>query len=169
MPSDPDSPGSNRQTYIDVASKLLQLAAEAKSADSRQQFLALATLYQKLARSSRDLEWPPLPPPVSLADGIMASSWQGNFLPYRRETVLAHAPSAPGVYALWTSSHWVYIGESADLRSRLLAHLEGDDDCIIQNGARGFGFEFIENPSLRAARAQALIQELLPVCNPLPG
>lgn len=155
--------------YLEVARQLMDLASEAHSPQAREQFVLLAAMYQNLARSARRMDWAPLPPPISLDRGVMYSSWRGSFLQFRRDTVLASAPSGPGVYALWSPTQWVYVGESADVRARLLAHLDGDEQCISAHVPSGFGVEFIEAHDRRLSRLQTLIRELAPACNPACG
>ncbi|SRR6266849_1569446 len=86
-----------------------------------------------------------------------------NWYPYIRQSVNANAPAASGVYAIAITDkvikEWIYIGESQDIRERLLQHLGGDNPCISQSGANVFSFELVNAPQ-RVARQYALIAEL---------
>lgn len=146
------SPGVS--VYLVAAAKLRARAAAAKSRETREEFERLAALYEKLAPISAS-------PPRSVA-------WQGIPFNYDRKTINTIAPSAPGVYILWRLDRWIYIGECLDLRCRLIAHMEGDNERITREAPRGFGFELIPSADQRVARRQALIRELAPACYPLP-
>jgi predicted GIY-YIG superfamily endonuclease len=140
--------------YLEAAAKLRAQAATASSREARMEFERLAALYEKLAPNSAG-------PPRPLA-------WQGIPFNYDRKTIVTVAPTAPGVYILWRTDRWIYIGECLDLRDRLLAHMQGDNEWITREAPRGFGFELIPAAEQRAARREALIRELTPACNPLP-
>jgi hypothetical protein len=88
---------------------------------------------------------------------------QGWF-PFSRPSILANAPNASGVYALYNPQIWIYLGESGDLQARLLQHLGGDNACITQNGPTGFQFE-LSPAAQRVARQNQLIAALGPICN----
>ncbi len=148
----PAAPGVS--VYLKVAANLRAWAAASKSRESRGEFERLAALYEKLAPLSAG-------PPRSAA-------WQGVPFNYDRKTITAIAPKAPGVYLLWRPDRWIYVGECLDLRSRLIAHAEGDDERIDQEAPRGFGFELITGADQRAARREALIRDLAPACTLLP-
>jgi hypothetical protein len=49
---------------------------------------------------------------------------------FTRLSVEALKPGQVGVYGLFREGAWVYIG-SGDIRSRLLAHLNGDNPLIL--------------------------------------
>jgi len=84
---------------------------------------------------------------------------------YTPVSVCRNAPAAPGVYAIFTPSEWVYIGESLDIQARLLQHLNGDIPCISRSRASSFSFELLAAPKL-GARHRELVLEYLPFCNP---
>ena len=44
---------------------------------------------------------------------------------FERESIVLKAPESSGVYGLY-SALWIYIGESDNIRARLLEHLAGD-------------------------------------------
>jgi len=81
---------------------------------------------------------------------------------FNEATVKASAPAQSGVYALYKTNVWVYIGESQNIQNRLLEHLR--DTRIMSHGPTGFSFEL--HPALsRVARQDALIAELSPTAN----
>jgi predicted GIY-YIG superfamily endonuclease len=83
---------------------------------------------------------------------------------YTPASVKQNAPAASGVYGIFTSQVWVYIGESMDIQARLLQHLNGDSPCIASSGATLFSFELVPI-QLLAARHSALVLEYRPLCN----
>ena len=80
-------------------------------------------------------------------------------------SIVANAPNASGVYAIFNSTNWIYIGESGDIQARLLQHLNGDNSCIIQSLPTGFQFELVPGQTARVARQNQLILALKPICN----
>jgi hypothetical protein len=68
------------------------------------------------------------------------------------------------VYAIYRPNQWVYVGEGQDIRTRLLAHLNGDNPRITRENPTGFQFEEVA-PNLRVARQNQLILVLKPVAN----
>ena len=74
-------------------------------------------------------------------------------------SVRAHAPNASGVYGLFNGSQWIYVGDSSDIRQRLLAHLEDPESYIKRFSATGFSFELQPDAS-REARRDTLTLEL---------
>jgi uncharacterized protein YkwD len=82
------------------------------------------------------------------------------------QAVRDKAPSASGVYTIYTPQRWVYIGESADIRQSLLQHLNEPTACMARCGPLSFSFE-IAGQAERVSRRQALVAELVPACNPV--
>ena len=84
------------------------------------------------------------------------------------ETGIAkYAPRESGVYGIYNSSKWIYIGESKDMEARLYEHLRGESDQsarILKHNPTGFAFERCA-ASARTGREAALIAELGPVEN----
>jgi predicted GIY-YIG superfamily endonuclease len=78
--------------------------------------------------------------------------------------IKAVAPTGSGVYGLYTSQRWVYIGETKNIEQRLLQHLAGDNACISGWNPTGFAYESVTADE-RVARQDALILELNPACN----
>jgi predicted GIY-YIG superfamily endonuclease len=87
---------------------------------------------------------------------------------FNRASILQHAPSASGVYGLWTATSWIYVGESNDIQRRLLEHFNGDNVLITRAAPTSFGFE-LSGAFQRVARQNALILELRPFCNQILG
>jgi hypothetical protein len=93
--------------------------------------------------------------------------WDGSYgFLFTRDCVVRNAPACSGLYALFTSDAWVYIGESDDMQRSLLEHLS---ECGPEWTARypGLAFGFWGMPAYeRAACLQALILEIHPDCSP---
>ena len=82
------------------------------------------------------------------------------------QAVQQTAPSASGVYTIYTPQQWVYVGESDDLRQSLLQLLnERNGHCMARWGPLWFSFETVPSTN-RASRLQALVTALRPACNP---
>jgi hypothetical protein len=80
------------------------------------------------------------------------------------EAVREDAPSASGVYAIFTPAEWVFIGASDDVRQALFEHLNAPLPCFQQYSPLSFSCE-LAAASERADRRDALIAELRPVCD----
>ena len=78
-------------------------------------------------------------------------------------SVLKNAPVASGVYGLSNAREWIYVGESADLQSCLLAHLRGANPALAGTPT-GFTYELSRSID-RVARQNRLVLELDPVRN----
>lgn len=85
---------------------------------------------------------------------------------FNAASIQVNAPARSGVYALYNSKVWVYIGESKNIRNRLQEHLDGvgDNPDILGYGPTHFLFE--EWPEhQRVARQDQLIAQLRPLAN----
>lgn len=91
-----------------------------------------------------------------------------NGFPWTYDSILANAPSASGVYAIYNANTWIYVGESGDIRARLLQHYNGDNQCILNHHPTGFQFELVA-AAQRVARQNQLIAALPVVCNQMFG
>jgi hypothetical protein len=80
------------------------------------------------------------------------------------EAVREDAPSASGIYAIFTPEQWVFIGASDDVRQALFQQLNAPDSCIQQYSPLSFSCE-LADASERADRRDTLIAELRPVCD----
>ena len=92
----------------------------------------------------------------------------GGHHPWNRDAILKSVPATSGVYALWNQNQCIYVGETQDLQRRLLAHLQGDNDCIVRARPTAFSFEPVP-AGLRGTRQSALIFQLRPVCSSASG
>ena len=90
--------------------------------------------------------------------------WFGSFFVFTEETVTRLAPTAPGVYLLWRSGTWIYIGTTENIRERLLALARGEDECVSREQPTDFAYEVIKAYEQRAVRYTALMRELVPIC-----
>jgi hypothetical protein len=83
--------------------------------------------------------------------------------PFGFEAVRTQAPAASGIYTLYTSRRWIYVGESDDIRQSLFRHLNDMSACVARRGAISFSFEVA--PAIeRVARQRTLVAALSPVC-----
>lgn len=82
------------------------------------------------------------------------------------QAVREKAPNASGVYSLYTSQRWVYVGESDDIQQSLFRHLNEPSACMARCGPLSFSFKTAPTAE-RVARQHALIVELVPTCNPV--
>ncbi len=70
-----------------------------------------------------------------------------------------------GVYGIYRQGQWIYVG-SGDIRTRLLAHLNGDNSCITNQRPTHYVDEVTPQ---YIAREKELILELTPICNKKVG
>lgn len=71
-----------------------------------------------------------------------------------------------GVYGIFNAQRWIYIGKG-DIRTRMLAHLNGDNPSITAYGPTHFvGEVTASDPSIREKQ---LIVFYNPVCNKRVG
>lgn len=87
---------------------------------------------------------------------------------FNEQSINANAPAASGVYALYDSQKWVYIGESNNIRRRLLEHYNEAGTCIKRQQPSSFSFELAAD-GVRVSRQNGLILELRPACNQMLG
>ena len=83
--------------------------------------------------------------------------------PFTREEIQGLNPEHYGVYGIFVDDIWIYVGKG-NIRERLLAHLDGDNDCILQQGPTQYVCEVTANAD---SREKELIVELMPVCGPV--
>jgi excinuclease UvrABC nuclease subunit len=92
-----------------------------------------------------------------------SSAW----FPFTENGIATYAPRGSGVYGIFNSTQWIYVGESKDMEARLYAHLRGESDqspCILRRQPTGYVFETCDSAT-RSVRESALIRELAPSCN----
>jgi hypothetical protein len=81
---------------------------------------------------------------------------------FNKVNIEAIRPGSYGVYGLFRTNQWVYVGKG-DIRTRLLAHFNGDNPSIIAMRPTHYVDEVLSvDPSLREKQ---LILELNPPCN----
>ena len=78
------------------------------------------------------------------------------------------APNASGVYTIYTSQRWLYVGESHDIRQSLFGHLNGLSACMKRRGPLSFSFEVVPSAQ-RLDRHQVLVTALSPTCQCAKG
>jgi hypothetical protein len=84
---------------------------------------------------------------------------------FTRAKVEAITPGQYGVYGLCNSGGWIYVGKG-DIRSRLLAHLNGDNACISRQRPTHWVDEVTSDMDRREKQQ---ILELNPLCNKKVG
>ena len=89
----------------------------------------------------------------------------GETYTFAYQAVQEKAPNASGVYTIYTSQRWMYVGESGDIRQSLFRHLNAPNACMARCGPLSFSFEMAPAAE-RMSRQQALVAELEPACNP---
>ncbi len=91
--------------------------------------------------------------------------WNGtNGFLYNEQSVIDNAPPSSGVYSIFRENHWIYIGESGNIRDRLLEHIRRrENQRIDRSMPTHFAYELVAVN--RVARQDALILELNPSCN----
>lgn len=84
---------------------------------------------------------------------------------FTRANIEALTPGQLGVYGLFSEGRWIYVG-SGDVRTRLLDHLNGDNDCITGEAPTSWIDEVTADYK---NREKELIVELAPACNKKVG
>jgi len=74
-------------------------------------------------------------------------------------------PNQSGIYGIFNTESWIYIGKAEDIRKRLLEHLNGDNPCILKYSNLSWVGEVINDQKKREDREKELILELDPTCN----
>ena len=77
---------------------------------------------------------------------------------------VAQAPGASGVYTIFSSRRWLYVGESDDIRRSLFRHLNESTPCMNGSGPLSFGFE-LASADHRMGLRRSLVARLKPTCN----
>jgi hypothetical protein len=84
--------------------------------------------------------------------------------PRDQESIVDHVPHASGVYAIFDSEKWIYVGEAADIQTELLRYLNRDSPPLTGNLPTVFQFELVA-AAQRVARQDQLISVLRPARN----
>jgi excinuclease UvrABC nuclease subunit len=92
--------------------------------------------------------------------------WNGTSgFAFNRQSVLANAPDASGVYGLFNQGIWLYFGEAQNIRERLLQHITDSHSPLIKAAnPQWFAYELVQ-PILRVPRQNQLISLYCPQCN----
>jgi len=83
-----------------------------------------------------------------------------------RATIFEHVPTSSGVYVLRALTP-IYVGETTNLRERLLYHLSNPGECALRFGALEFSVQEFVSTDLRSRRAARLLSCWRPPCNEL--
>jgi len=84
--------------------------------------------------------------------------------PWNQESIVDHVPHASGVYAIFDSQKWIYVGEAADIQIELLRYLNRNSPAFTGSLPIGFRFELVA-AAQRVARQEQLISVLRPARN----
>jgi hypothetical protein len=82
---------------------------------------------------------------------------------FTHRAVIEEAPKASGVYSIFTSKQWVYIGESDDIQRNLFTHLNEPGGCLSRFRPLSFSFE-LAAPAMRSTILAGLIAARHPAC-----
>lgn len=88
---------------------------------------------------------------------------QQNPRVFIKSNVESILPNQLGVYGIFGQNRWIYIGKG-DIRTRLLAHLNGDNPAILAARPTHWVDEVCVDPKM-SIREKQLILELNPLCN----
>lgn len=91
----------------------------------------------------------------------LGSEWQWR--PHEPLSIAQHAPEAPGIYVLRALTP-IYIGETENLRERLLYHVQHPGPCEEQQGALEFCCQEYASAEERARDAARLVEWWSPPC-----
>jgi hypothetical protein len=84
-----------------------------------------------------------------------------NFTP---DAVHMYAPLTSGVYGISNAREWIYIGETDNIQSSLLTHLQDVNTSLMKREPTGFVFEICDQ-ARRSSRQDRLVFEYGPACN----
>lgn len=84
--------------------------------------------------------------------------------PFKPGAVRTFAPVASGVYGISNALEWIYIGETDNIQSALLGHLQDLYTSLMKRQPTGFVFEVCDG-ARRSARQDRLVLEYEPTCN----
>jgi hypothetical protein len=79
-------------------------------------------------------------------------------------SIRAHAPAMGGVYGISNAREWLYIGQSENIQSTLMNHLQERDSLLVRSSPTGFVYE-VSWPERQSERCSRLIREYAPTCN----
>lgn len=87
---------------------------------------------------------------------------------FNEHNILANAPDRSGVYRIADADRTIYVGESASIQRRLLAHYRGQtpqSGCIRGQGAILYEYKLVSGPKAREEEETRWRHRLDPVCN----
>jgi len=89
-----------------------------------------------------------------------------RFMPYTFSliSVQKNAPALPGVYGLSNAREWIFVGETDNIKAKLISHLQETHTPLLEREPTGFIFELCAARD-RMDRQERLIQEYQPVFN----
>jgi hypothetical protein len=82
---------------------------------------------------------------------------------FTHRAVIDKAPTASGVYSIFSSQRWVYVDESDDIQKSLLAHLNDPTFCPNEFSPLSFSFQET-SPAERRATLDAWLAARDPAC-----
>lgn len=85
--------------------------------------------------------------------------------PFTKSDIESLNPNQVGVYAIWNTIEYIYVGRGP-IRERMLAHVTGDNPCILNSGPTAWTAEVTGSS---VDREKQLILELRPKCNQKVG
>ena len=83
---------------------------------------------------------------------------------FTNDAVQMYAPGMSGVYGISNAREWIYIGETDNIQSSLLIHLQNLHTALMKRVPTGFVFEVCEQ-ARRSSRQDRLVLEYEPACN----
>jgi len=92
-----------------------------------------------------------------------------RFVPYSFSliSVQKNAPALPGVYGLSNAREWIFVGQTDNIKTTLISHLQETHTPLLEREPTGFIFELCAAHD-RMGRQERLIQEYQPVFNQHP-
>lgn len=88
-------------------------------------------------------------------------------IPFSEAGIASYAPRESGVYGIYNSKEWIYIGEAKDMEARLYEHLRLQSNQGVRISRRNPTYFIFERCDYltRISREAELIRELDPTCN----
>ena len=91
--------------------------------------------------------------------------WKGSAAcAYDLASIVHHAPTTSGVYAILSAGRWLYVGESGSIRGGLSLQFSGVNPGLAAHEPTHFMYGLVPDAD-RAARRRELILEFQSVCN----
>ena len=92
--------------------------------------------------------------------------FQGEKRPYNRKEVMAFPGFRHGVYGVFKDNVALFVGNSGDIKSRMLRHVNGDNPDITANAPNVWFAEIMAGAGQAAieARQKQLVEEYKPTC-----